>query len=154
MGNVHCFACNCCKWHILRMWENITSDIGVHQRLKSACTSVQYDQSLRCLIEGTSCPWLSKMRPVKIMIRLREYTGLSESSLGTCVQKYAFWRCGSFICLSMIALKPVVCAHFKQIDNSSMGWHSGPIYGASATHTTDTLFSALGGLCSRTVASL
>ena len=36
--------------------------------------------------------WLSKMRPVKIPIRLRECAGWSESSLGAFVQRYVFCR--------------------------------------------------------------
>ena len=41
------------------------------------------------------CHWLSKMRPVKILIRLPEYAGWSESSLGAHVRKYVCWRHGS-----------------------------------------------------------
>ena len=53
--------------------------------------------SLRCPHEETLHPWLSKMRPVKILIRLRECAGWSESSLGAHVQRSFFWRCGPFI---------------------------------------------------------
>ena len=51
------------------------------RRLKSACASAQSDQSLRCLREDILHPWQSKMRPVEILIRLRECAGWSESSL-------------------------------------------------------------------------
>ena len=36
-----------------------------------------------------------KMRPVKILIRLRECADWSESSLGAKARWYVFWRCGS-----------------------------------------------------------
>ena len=50
---------------------------------------------LRCRQEGTLHHWLSKMCPVKILIRLRECAGWSESSLGAYAQRYVFWRFGS-----------------------------------------------------------
>ena len=40
--------------------------------------------------EETLQPWLSKMRPMKILIRLCEFAGLSESSLGAHVRRYVF----------------------------------------------------------------
>ena len=43
--------------------ENVPPDMCAQRRLKSACTSAQSDQSLRCPYEITSYPWLSKMRP-------------------------------------------------------------------------------------------
>ena len=51
--------------------ENIPSDMCVQRRLKSACTSAQSDQSLRLPHQETFQPWLSKMRAVKILIRVR-----------------------------------------------------------------------------------
>ena len=50
-------------------------------------------------MKKTLHPWLSKMCPVKILIRLRECAGWSESSLGAqChIQRYVFWCCGSLI---------------------------------------------------------
>ena len=53
---------------------------------------MQSDQSLRCPQEEILHTWLSKMRAVKILIRLRESAGWSESSLGAHVQRYVFWR--------------------------------------------------------------
>ena len=53
---------------------------------ESACTSAQSDQSLCCLHEETLQPWLTKIRPVTILIRLCEYASWSESSLGAHVQ--------------------------------------------------------------------
>ena len=41
-------------------------------RLAQACESLHSDQSLRCPHEETSHPLLSKMRPAKILIRLRK----------------------------------------------------------------------------------
>ena len=82
------------------MWENVPSDMCSKQRLEPACASAQSDRSLRCPQEETLHPWLSKTRPVKIQIRLRECAGWSESSLGAHVQRYVFWRCGSLEQLS------------------------------------------------------
>ena len=79
------------------------------QRLNSACASAQSDRCLRGPHEETLHPWLSEMRPlkilirsrmskligifagrtctkvrpVKVLVRLRECTSASESSLGT-----------------------------------------------------------------------
>ena len=62
--------------------------------LRSAYASVQFDQSLRCPHEETLHPCLSKTRPMKALIRMRECAGWSESSLGGHIQKYIFWRRG------------------------------------------------------------
>ena len=62
---------------------------------KSTCASAQSDQSSLCPLDETLHPWLSKMRSVKILIRLRECAGLSKSSLGAHVRRYVFWCCGS-----------------------------------------------------------
>ena len=61
--------------------KNVPSDICTQRKLKSACASVQSDQSLCCPRKETLPSWLSKMRPVKILIRLCECGGCSESSL-------------------------------------------------------------------------
>ena len=71
-----------------------TSDLRP-QRLKPAYASAQSDRSLRCQHKETLHPWLSKMRPVKIQIRLCNCTVWSESSLGPHVRRYVFWHCGS-----------------------------------------------------------
>ena len=52
--------------------------------------------SLRCPHEETLHPWLSKMRPVKILIRLHECAVWSESSLDAHVQWYVFFTYGSY----------------------------------------------------------
>ena len=79
----HVFTCRQ-KSHNVRKWatmtENVCSDICA-QRLKSDRRSAQSDQSLSCPHEETLNPCLSKMRRVKILIRLRECAGWSESSL-------------------------------------------------------------------------
>ena len=75
--------------------ENVPLDIYTLARLKLTCAFAQCDQSLRCPHEETLHPWLFKMRPVKILIRLRECGGWSESSLGAHVRRYVFWLCGS-----------------------------------------------------------
>ena len=55
---------------------------------------VQPDQSLRCLHDETVHPWQAKMRREKILIRLRECAGWSESSLGGHAPRYIVWRWG------------------------------------------------------------
>ena len=86
-----------CPRHIWTVrWENGPSDICAQRRLESISAFAQSDQSLHCPHKEISHPWLSKMRLVKILIRLRECTGWFESSLGAHVRRYVFWRCGSF----------------------------------------------------------
>ena len=48
--------------------ENLLSNMCAQGRLKSACASTQSDQSLRCPHDETLHSWISKMRPVKILI--------------------------------------------------------------------------------------
>ena len=43
----------------------------VQRRLRSDCACAQSDRSLRCPHEETLHPYISKMRPVKILISLR-----------------------------------------------------------------------------------
>ena len=69
-------------------WENIPSEMCVHWKLKSVCASTESTLSLRFPQEETLYPWLSKMRTVKILIRID--TGWSESSLGAHIQRYVF----------------------------------------------------------------
>ena len=71
--------------------ENVPSDMCVKRRYKSACASAQSDQSLHYPHEETLHPWLSKMCPVKILIRLRECAVWSESSLVARARRYIFW---------------------------------------------------------------
>ena len=72
------------------MLENVPSDLCAQRRLKSACASTQSDQSLRRPHEETLHPPLSEMRSVKILIRLRERAGWSESLLGAHIRCYDF----------------------------------------------------------------
>ena len=61
----------------------------------SACASLQSDQYIRCLQEKKMLLWLSKMRLVKTVIRLRDRAGWSDSSCDANVRLCVFWRCGS-----------------------------------------------------------
>ena len=70
--------------------QNVPSDMCAQRRLVSLRIR-ESDQSLRCPHEE------SKMHPVKILIRLRECAGWSESSLGAQAWRNVFWRGGSFI---------------------------------------------------------
>ena len=58
--------------------------------------SVQSDQIFSCPLE-TLHPWLSKMHPVKILIRLCGCAGWSDSLLGAQFQRYVFWPCGAYV---------------------------------------------------------
>ena len=55
----------------------------VQQKFKPACAFAQTEPSLRFMHEETLHPWPSKVRPVKILIRLRKNAGWSASTLGT-----------------------------------------------------------------------
>ena len=56
--------------------ENIPSDMCAQQRYQSGSAFAQSDQSLHCLHEKTLNPWLCKMCPVKILIRLMRMCSL------------------------------------------------------------------------------
>ena len=75
---------------IIRNLRKHTFLIRAWRRLKSVFASAQSDQRLRFLHKETLHPWLSKMHPGKILIRLRECAGWSESSLGALVWSYVF----------------------------------------------------------------
>ena len=79
--------------------KTVPSVLWAQPRLKSACASAQSDQNLRGPHEETLQLWLSKMCTVKILIRLRECAGWSESSLGTRGRKYVFNLMALFSCL-------------------------------------------------------
>ena len=75
--------------------ENVPSDMCAQRRLRPACVSSQSDQSLRWAHETTLHTWLSKVHPVKSLIRLRECAVWSESTLGAYFRRYFFWSWGS-----------------------------------------------------------
>ena len=53
-------------------WENVPPSICTQRSLKQAYASAQFYQSLQCLLEDTVHPWLSRMGPVKGLMRLHE----------------------------------------------------------------------------------
>ena len=63
-------------------WQNQQNGMCAQQRLRSAWTSAQSDQSLRCPHEESLGPWLPTERTAKTLIRLGGCPGWSESSLG------------------------------------------------------------------------
>ena len=73
------------------MWQKVQSDMCAQRRLKKVCTSTQSDQSLRCQHGNTLHPWLSKIRPVTILIRFSECAGWSESYLCAYVRRLVLW---------------------------------------------------------------
>ena len=78
------------QWLWAVTWENVHSRMCGQSRHKSTCACAQSDQSLRCPHEETLHPWLAKtMRPMKILIRLREW---SESSWAHMFQRYILLR--------------------------------------------------------------
>ena len=78
--------------------ENVPSGLCAKRRLKSACASGQSNQSSLSAWR-TLHSWLSKKRPVTILIRLRECAGWSESSLGAPVRLYLL-VVHMYICIS------------------------------------------------------
>ena len=74
--------------------ENVIK-MCVQRKFKLVCTSAQSDQRLHCPLVETSPPWLSKKRPVNILLRLRQCAGGSDSCWAH-VWRYLFWRWGSF----------------------------------------------------------
>ena len=78
-------------------WENVPSETCIQRRLKSACAFAPSDQSLPCPHEETLQLGYSKMRSVKILIRLRECADWSESSPGALVRRNGFWYIGSYV---------------------------------------------------------
>ena len=97
--------------------ENLPSNICARRRLKSACPSAQSDHNLRCPHEETLHPWLSKMRPVKILIRLRECAGWSESPLGAHVRRYFSWR-------FHILIQYKIAIQIQKLEESNMMLHT------------------------------
>ena len=68
--------------------KNIPSEMCAQRRLKSVCASAQTDLSLRCALEETLHPWLSKRCPMKILIRMHNCAGLPESLLDAHVRRF------------------------------------------------------------------
>ena len=85
-----------------------------HGRLKSACSNI----NLCCLHEEVLYPWLSKILTVKILIRLHECAGWSESLRGTHVQGYIFSYCGTFYLCSVFLFR----LHWW-CNSSRLRWH-------------------------------
>ena len=88
--------------------RNKISDMSAQRRLEKQTfgyvrpTKTQISMSISAVWSEASLSawktlylWLTRMRPVKILIRLRECEGWSESSLGTHVRWYLFWPCYS-----------------------------------------------------------
>ena len=104
--NVYCYIAASLLWPWRQKAENRLHDTNQPQREKThrlvytpnedSVQPAQYDQGICRQHEKTTCHlWLSgKLRPVKIMTRLRECAGISESSLGAHVWRYVFERCG------------------------------------------------------------
>ena len=84
-------------------WENVPSDMCAQRWPNSACASAQSDQRVRCPLEETLHPWLSELRPVKILIRLRSCAVWSESSLGAHVRRYSLTFRRKYHWLNLIA---------------------------------------------------
>ena len=82
--------------------QNAPSDMCAQRRLKLACASAQSDKSLRCLHDETLHPCLSKIRPVKILIRLRE-----------CVSKVRFLTLQLILKRTSFS-KYVICIYYIQ----------------------------------------
>ena len=78
----------CPSWvRILSLLHTNCTEGRTPKRLKSACASTQSDQSTHCPHEEIFHPWLSKMRPVKILIRLCACAVWPESSRSALVRR-------------------------------------------------------------------
>ena len=74
------------KTHLLTCTSNDDSNQSAHAHSRIRVFVFCKQETLH--------PWLSKMCPVKILIRLRKCAVWSESSLGASIGRYVFWRCG------------------------------------------------------------
>ena len=68
--------------HMSRLMTNPTKWLCTQRRLRPACISAQFDQSLRCPHEENLGPLLPIERTAKTLIRLGGCPGWFESSLG------------------------------------------------------------------------
>ena len=101
-------------------WANVPSDMCAQRRLESACSSAQSDQSSLSAWRNFH-PWLSTIHPVKIVIRLCECAGWSESSLDAHVRRYVFPLCGSYpaTCIRNSLLLTLIINLLHHVDSST-----------------------------------
>ena len=102
MNNDTGFHVSSCISILVETSENIPLDIGAQRSLKSTCVSAHPDQRLHCVHEDMLPHWLSKMYPVKFLVRPRECVYWSESELCTNIQRYVYW----IILLVPLQVKP------------------------------------------------
>ena len=76
-------------------WENVPSDKCAQRRYISFRLLGLIRVSVVRMKKLASLAIQSEIRRVKILIRLHECTGWSESSLDRHFRRYVFWRCGS-----------------------------------------------------------
>ena len=92
------------------MWENVPSAIEDSNQSAQPCSLIKgfvvrmKKKTTQKNPHKTLHPWLSKMCRVKILIRLLECAGLSESSLCASVRRYVFWRFGSFLNTNLLVV--------------------------------------------------
>ena len=91
----------------------------------SAFASAQSNQNLHCPHEESLQSWLSKMRPVKILIRMHEYADWSESSLGARLGRCVYWRSGSTYMMDLRYKYLRHYVYFVQLQNLFNGNTSG-----------------------------
>ena len=92
-----------------------------HNKDISVCAFAQSDQFLLSAWRDFAS-LLSKMRPVKILIRLCECTGWSESQLGAHVRRYIFWCCGSYLVLIMDSRSIYTVSFFPLQNRFMLSW--------------------------------
>ena len=93
------------KW--AASWQNQQNDLRSQQRLRSAWTSIQSDQSLRCPHEETLGPQLHIEHTVKTLIRLPSW---SESSLGAQIILLVLsWGGSNYMCSVKTQISLGIC---------------------------------------------
>ena len=101
-------------------WENVPFEICDQRRFRSTCAFAQSDLNLRCPHDETLHRWLPKLRQVKILIRLRNCAGWSDSSLGAHVQKERFLTL-RFVCSRVISWSVTfISLHLRKVFSNTL----------------------------------
>ena len=98
-------------------WQNPQNDFCAQRRLRSAWTSAQSDQSLRCLHEDTLGPQLPIDHTAKTLIRQGGCPGWSEPSLGVHAILLVLSRGGSYVFMEKYGK---LFLNYQQIPTSSV----------------------------------
>ena len=122
------------KWAV--SWQNQQNDLCAQRRLRSACVSAQFDQSLRCPPKQTLGPQLPIERTAKTLIRLGRCPGWSESLLGAHAILLVVSWCGSNVILNKIiqrrgSFRNTENIKYVHVHSSKTSRHVSPEYAES-----------------------